>query len=135
MSKFRGSITLSIFSLSTLSNCHYWQAPKTRYWRLVRPYQAGISSARLFALIWAHNPDLHLKSFSSFYNSIYSSAISLSNQLSNSNDKLAYIWQFLQHFVQSFLFHIFLHIHPTGKYSMEQSLRKYRLPSFSYIMM
>ena len=58
MSKFRGSITLSIFSLSTLSNYHYWQSPKTRYWRLVRPYQTGIPPARLLALIWAHSPDL-----------------------------------------------------------------------------
>ena len=58
MSKFRGSITLSIFSLSTLSNYHYWQSPKTRYWRLVRPYQTGIPPARLLALIWAHNPNL-----------------------------------------------------------------------------
>ena len=58
MSKFRGSITLSIFSLSTLSNYHYWQSPKTRYWRLVRPYQTGIPPARLLALVWAHNPDL-----------------------------------------------------------------------------
>ena len=58
MSKFRGSITLSIFSLSTLSNYHYWQSPKTRYWRLVRPYQTGIPPARLLALIWAHNSDL-----------------------------------------------------------------------------
>ena len=57
MSKFRGSITLSIFSLSTLSNYHYWQSPKTRYWRLVRPYQTGIPPARLLALIWAHNSD------------------------------------------------------------------------------
>ena len=57
MSKFRGSITLSIFSLSTLSNYHYWQSPKTRYWRLVRPYQTGIPPARLLALVWAHNPD------------------------------------------------------------------------------
>ena len=60
MSKFRGSITLSIFSLSTLSNYHYWQSPKTRYWRLVRPYQTGIPPARLLALIWAHNFDLSL---------------------------------------------------------------------------
>ena len=60
MSKFRGSITLSIFSLSTLSNYHYWQSPKTRYWRLVRPYQTGIPPARLLALIWAHSPDLLL---------------------------------------------------------------------------
>ena len=30
------------------------------------------------------------------------------------NDKLACYWQFLQHFIKSFLFHIFLHIHPTG---------------------
>ena len=30
------------------------------------------------------------------------------------NDKLACSWQFLQHFIKSFLFHIFLHIHPTG---------------------
>ena len=60
MSKFRGSITLSIFSLSTLSNYHYWQSPKTRYWRLVRPYQTGIPPARLLALIWAHNPDFTL---------------------------------------------------------------------------
>ena len=59
MSKFRGSITLSIFSLSTLSNYHYWQSPKTRYWRLVRPYQTGIPPARLLALIWAHNPDFY----------------------------------------------------------------------------
>ena len=59
MSKFRGSITLSIFSLSTLSNYHYWQSPKTRYWRLVRPYQTGIPPARLLALVWAHNFDLH----------------------------------------------------------------------------
>lgn len=58
MSKFRGSITLSIFSLSTLSNYHYWQSPKTRYWRLVRPYQTGIPPARLLALVWAHNSDL-----------------------------------------------------------------------------
>ena len=58
MSKFRDSITLSIFSLSTLSNYHYWQSPKTRYWRLVRPYQTGIPPARLLALVWAHNPDL-----------------------------------------------------------------------------
>ena len=58
MSKFRGSITLSIFSLSTLSNYHYWQSPKTRYWRLVRPYQTGIPPARLLALVWAHNFDL-----------------------------------------------------------------------------
>ena len=58
MSKFRGSITLSIFSLSTLSNYHYWQSPKTRYWRLVRPYQTGIPPARLLALFWAHNFDL-----------------------------------------------------------------------------
>ena len=57
MSKFRGSITLSIFSLSTLSNYHYWQSPKTRYWRLVRPYQTGIPPARLLALVWAHNSD------------------------------------------------------------------------------
>ena len=57
MSKFRGSITLSIFSLSTLSNYHYWQSPKTRYWRLVRPYQTGFPPARLLALVWAHNPD------------------------------------------------------------------------------
>ena len=63
MSKFRGSITLSIFSLSTLSNYHYWQSPKTRYWRLVRPYQTGIPPARLLALIWAHNSDL----FASYY--------------------------------------------------------------------
>ena len=63
MSKFRGSITLSIFSLSTLSNYHYWQSPKTRYWRLVRPYQTGIPPARLLALIWAHNSDLLLKSY------------------------------------------------------------------------
>ena len=62
MSKFRGSITLSIFSLSTLSNYHYWQSPKTRYWRLVRPYQTGIPPARLLALIWAHNFDLSLTS-------------------------------------------------------------------------
>ena len=58
ISKFRGSITLSIFSLSTLSNYHYWQSPKTRYWRLVRPYQTGIPPARLLALVWAHNSDL-----------------------------------------------------------------------------
>ena len=58
MSKFRGSITLSIFSLSTLSNYHCWQSPKTRYWRLVRPYQTGIPPARLLALVWAHNPVL-----------------------------------------------------------------------------
>lgn len=57
ISKFRGSITLSIFSLSTLSNYHYWQSPKTRYWRLVRPYQTGIPPARLLALVWAHNFD------------------------------------------------------------------------------
>ena len=63
MSKFRGSTTLSIFSLSTLSNYHYWQSPKTRYWRLVRPYQTGIPPARLLALIWAHNSDLLLKSY------------------------------------------------------------------------
>ena len=62
MSKFRGSITLSIFSLSTLSNYHYWQSPKTRYWRLVRPYQTGIPPARLLALVWAHNFDLSLTS-------------------------------------------------------------------------
>ena len=60
MSKFRGSITLSIFSLSTLSNYHYWQSPKTRYWRLARPYQTGIPPARLLALVWAHNSDLSI---------------------------------------------------------------------------
>ena len=60
ISKFRGSITLSIFSLSTLSNYHYWQSPKTRYWRLVRPYQTGIPPARLLALVWAHNSDLQI---------------------------------------------------------------------------
>ena len=60
MSKFRDSITLSIFSLSTLSNYHYWQSPKTRYWRLVRPYQTGIPPARLLALVWAHNSDLSI---------------------------------------------------------------------------
>ena len=69
MSKFRGSITLSIFSLSTLSNYHYWQSPKTRYWRLVRPYQTGIPPARLLALVWAHNPDLSVSHYTQ-YNSI-----------------------------------------------------------------
>ena len=67
MSKFRGSITLSIFSLSTLSNYHYWQSPKTRYWRLVRPYQTGIPPARLLALVWAHNSDLYHCSYSLLY--------------------------------------------------------------------
>lgn len=43
--------------LSTLSNYHYWQSPKTRYWRLVRPYQTGIPPVRLLALVWAHNTD------------------------------------------------------------------------------
>ena len=60
MSKFRGSITLSISLLSTLSDFHYWQPPKTRYWRLVRPYQTGIPPVRLLALVWAHNSDLPL---------------------------------------------------------------------------
>ena len=68
MSKFRGSITLSIFSLSTLSNYHYWQSPKTHYWRLVRPYQTGIPPARLPALIWAHDLDvLHSPNLKFFY--------------------------------------------------------------------
>ena len=68
MSKFRGSITLSIFSLSTLSNYHYWQSPKTHYWRLVRPYQTGIPPARLPALIWAHDLDvLHSPNLKLFY--------------------------------------------------------------------
>ena len=55
MSKFRGSITLSIFSLSTLSNYHYWQSPKTRYWRLVRPHQTGIPPARLLLCVHAQS--------------------------------------------------------------------------------
>jgi len=72
ISKFRGSITLSIFSLSTLSNYHYWQSPKTRYWRLVRPYQTGIPPARLLALVWAHNFDLYHCSLSILSDITYS---------------------------------------------------------------
>lgn len=54
--------------------------------------------------------DLHFKSFSLFYDSIHQSF----EPGIHDNDKLACSWQFLQHFVKSFLFHIFLHIHPTG---------------------
>ena len=50
MSKFRGSITFPIFSLSTLSRQHYCSPPKTRYCWLVRPSQTGFSPARLPAL-------------------------------------------------------------------------------------
>ena len=50
MSKFRGSITFPIFSLSTLSRQHYCNPPKTRYCWLVRPSQTGFSPDRLPAL-------------------------------------------------------------------------------------
>ena len=50
MSKFRGSITFPVFSLSTLSRLHYCTPPKTRYCWLVKPSQTGFSPARLPAL-------------------------------------------------------------------------------------
>ena len=81
MSKFRGSITFPIFSLSTLSRQHYCSPPKTRYCWLVRPSQTGFSPARLPALrLGAQFPLPQDKQLSSQLNFVFNIFFPLSAQ-------------------------------------------------------